>query len=190
MDIIKINAPTKIEQEINDYNKYKEDKNYENYTFAEYKEDKELWQEIYKCKYTFQNLDDSYKMEQELYPITIDGRLIINIKRKVHTEFINFRKDVLSKEKEEIFDNAKQILIYQSILEYFNYQVKRLKHYNKNYFVILEYLNKSDEIIKELWTFYTNKHKLNIKEDCGNIDPYEMHNLMIQFYNKRPKFVR
>ena len=77
------------------------------------------------------------------------------LQEKIASEFEEFKKDVLSKRPEEIWEGCCKIYFYSSLHEYFTYN-------GKIPYVVVESLKTYSHILEGCWQLYLKKEELSI----------------------------
>ena len=77
------------------------------------------------------------------------------LQEKITSEFEEFKKEVLSKRPEEIWEGCCKIYFYSSLLEYFTYN-ERISYY------VVEKLKEYSFILAGCWELYLKKEELSI----------------------------
>ena len=77
------------------------------------------------------------------------------LQEKITSEFEEFKKEVLSKRPEEIWEGCCKIYFYSSLLEYFTYN-ERISY------SVVEKLKEYSSILAGCWELYLKKEELSI----------------------------
>ena len=77
------------------------------------------------------------------------------LQKKISIEFEKFKKEILSKGPEEIWDDCCKIYFYSSLFEYFTYNEK-ISYY------VVEKLKEYSFILAGCWELYLKKEELSI----------------------------
>ena len=89
------------------------------------------------------------------YEFIIQGSLVEELREKITSEFEEFKKDVLSRRPEEIWEGCYKIYFYSSLYEYFTYN-------GKIPYVVAENLKTYSHILEGCWQLYLKKEELSI----------------------------